>query len=114
MAFIGCSEVFGLGCAPEIWWRHSVCFDAGSLGATLPRPTNGWGRIMPIIEPIKELSLVECEAEADVYLKSLLYDPENRSMDVIQRYAQQINDPRFRAYYVNKGREMLKEGYGIG
>jgi 23S rRNA U2552 (ribose-2'-O)-methylase RlmE/FtsJ len=69
--------------------------------------------MMPI-EPIKEFSLVECEAEADVYLKSLLNDPENRSMDVIHRDAEQINDPRFRAYYVNKGREMLKEGYGIG
>jgi hypothetical protein len=74
---------------------------------------NGWSRIMPI-EPIKEFSLVECEAEADVYLKNLLNEPENRSMDVIHRYAEQINDPRFRAYCVYKGREMLKEGYGIG
>jgi hypothetical protein len=51
---------------------------------------------MPI-EPIKEFSLVESEDEADVYLKNLLNDPENRSMDVIHRYAEQINDPRFRA-----------------
>jgi hypothetical protein len=53
--------------------------------------------IIPI-EPIKEFSLVESEAEADVYLKSLLNDPENRSMGVIHRHAEQINDPRFSAY----------------
>jgi hypothetical protein len=69
---------------------------------------------MMTIEPIKEFSLVENESEADVYLRHLLDDPENRSMHVIERYSWQINDPRCRAYYINKGREMLKEGYGIG
>jgi hypothetical protein len=68
---------------------------------------------MMTIEPIKEFSLVECEAEADVYLMHLLDDSANRSMDVIHRCAEQINDPRHRANYVNRGREMLKEGYGV-
>jgi hypothetical protein len=62
---------------------------------------------MPI-EPIKDVTLIESEAEADVYLERFLSKPENRSMDVINRYAEEIKNLGLRTYFITKAREMVK------
>jgi hypothetical protein len=74
---------------------------------------------MPI-EPIRDLTLIESEAEADVYLERflskpenrsmdvILSKPENRSMDVINRDAEKIKNLGLRTYFITKAREMVK------
>lgn len=60
-------------------------------------------------EPPKEFSLVESEAEVDTYVKELLKIPENRSMEVAYKYAEQITNRSWRLRFINKWKEMLDE-----
>jgi hypothetical protein len=49
------------------------------------------------------------EVDADDYLKDLFSDSENRSMNVVMRHSEEINE-HIREHFINKGREMLKYG----
>lgn len=56
---------------------------------------------------------IETEEEADSYLRDLLSKPEYRSMDEVQARAQRfVPDDQLRAYFINKGREILGS-YGV-
>ena len=52
---------------------------------------------------------IDKESEADDYLRDLLAKPEYRSMDEVNRRAQQlIKDQPLRSYFIKTAREILK------
>ena len=67
------------------------------------------GAQMPNVESWK----IESEAEADAYLKDMLSKPEYRRDDELLLRAQKhVPDAAIRVYFIDKGREMLKD-YGV-
>ncbi len=57
-------------------------------------------------------SKIDDETQADLYLNSLLENPDNRTMDVVRRHAQMsTNDDRFRTYFIDRAKMILR-GFG--
>ena len=65
---------------------------------------------MPI-GPIGSMK-IDCEEDAAYYLTKLLKKPKYRSMHEVLSRAAKVT-PEYREYFINKGREMLRDNYGI-
>ncbi len=64
---------------------------------------------MPNIESWK----IESKQEADDYLKDLLDKPDYRRLDeVLLRAQKHVPDAQIRAYFIDKGKALLK-AYGV-
>lgn len=51
---------------------------------------------------------IDNKGEADAYLRDMLAKPEYRSMNEVEVRAQKlIPNPRLRAYFINKAKEVL-------
>jgi hypothetical protein len=65
---------------------------------------------MPV-GPIEEFN-IDCEEDAVIYLMAFLAQPKNRSMHAVLSRATEVK-AEYREYFINKGREMLRDVYGI-
>jgi hypothetical protein len=55
---------------------------------------------------------IDCEDDAVYYLTELLKEPQYRSMHEVLHRATKI-ESESREYFIHKGREMLRDMYGI-
>jgi hypothetical protein len=66
-------------------------------------------RSRTVARSIKTFSLVNNEADIETSLKELFKTPRNRSIEVVSKRAQEINDGFWRLRYINIAKQMLDE-----
>jgi len=62
-----------------------------------------------VARSIKTFSLVNNEADIETSLKELFKTPRNRSIEVVSKRAQEINDELWRLRYINIAKQTLDE-----